>query len=241
MAGEMDKLEGDVEGGKPPADDAGGKDKPGDGKDGKPGAPKSAADKSKDRRNQVIIISLTAVGLIIGYLTLRKGGSSSATTSGTGSSALNPSLYPGSGTVAGSGGTATDPNANSGLQTLLEQMQAEIATLQSGTSAGDGSTVPTAPSSPYATTKWSGSGFDMADAGQLTYLQDDLAKKWYQVLPNGQIFQLNTQQINAVEAQYPNITIKHYDKAPVPGAPVATAKVPSAVNTKTASGQRTFT
>lgn len=116
-----------------------------DGKDGKDGKKKGPdpfekkEGKKNDKRTAVLVI-LTAAGVLIAWMTLRKNPgnnqAAASTTTPAGSSANNPLNYPTSnGDVAGFGVGQTagfDPNAYMGLQQQLDQLTNQISKL-SGT------------------------------------------------------------------------------------------------------------
>lgn len=118
-------------------------------------APKGAGgeppkDKKKDSRRTGILIALTAAGVLLAYLTFRKGGSSSSGTApGTGSSANNLANYPagyGVGTSGYVAGANPGLDAQSGFAEMLSNMSSQIQAIQTGlanltpgTPAGGGS------------------------------------------------------------------------------------------------------
>lgn len=174
MAGEVDRLEGDLEGGGGSAAPAGEK------------APAGGAKKGgkKTDPKAIAIVLLTFVGVIIAWLSYRKSKGGAATDqSGVSSSALDPSNYPaGTGTVAGSSGS-DDTNAVTGLETYLQnltnQIQANNATSAqpttgSSTSTSSGTTAPTTPHSVIPT-------FNLKNALKDPYVEDLHTRTIYQV------------------------------------------------------------
>lgn len=107
---------------------------------GAPGKPPTAKDAKKEHHDNMIIILVGILGVVVTYLIYRKSQASSTT------SATNP--LPSTGTVAGAGGAddgaiesmidslgaqeTANGQALSGFQTLLGNMQTEIAGLSSG-------------------------------------------------------------------------------------------------------------
>lgn len=118
----------------------------------KPGAPGAAApgDKKKNDRRTAILVILTAAGVLIAWMTLRKNPGSQATGAPaappSGSSATDPLNYPTSnGSVAGYGLGQTagfDPNAYMGLQQQLDQLSNQISKLSAGAGASSTSGQP---------------------------------------------------------------------------------------------------
>lgn len=205
--------------------------KPGDGKDGKPG--KAGEQSYLKKHRDMIIVALTMVGVIIGYLSLKGGKSSTAAT--------DPSTLtdPAGAGVNYTGGTTAgqsfpgDGGASDGFSAYLSNMSDQLNAIESALATGTASTgTGTATPTPFDTTNlnqsWAAEPSSTPahflygkSAAGLRYIRD-LSKKTGsvgQVNPNGSIYWLNLQQYT--ELGSPKYT--SFGKAPTP-APKPKAK-----------------
>jgi hypothetical protein len=128
----------------------------------KPDGPAAGAGKKKlgDKKTAILVV-LTAAGVLLAWLSLRKGSASSAPSGQPGSSALDPANYPtgNAGDVAG-----YNVDAGNGFQEMLSNLSQQIGTLnttittanqQAATSGGGlwdpaARGLPRVPTSPHA-------------------------------------------------------------------------------------------
>lgn len=182
--------------------------------------PAKGAGKHHDRTG--LLVALSAAGVLVAFMTyraMRSGGGNAAAAAGApGSSATDPSNYPGAGSVAGAAG---DGGASAGFATMLANLEAEVGQLQSSVSAipttpSSGSSGTTAKPSPHFTYK-----------GGLHYLRNLANGHIYQVEADGSRVDLSSAQWAEIRGLDPQ-AVKHltnYGKAPAKKPP---AKKPPA-------------
>lgn len=150
------------------------------------GAGHQAKGNGKPDRKTGLLVALSAVGVVIAYLTYRsmRGRGASAAAAG-GSSATNPANYPGAGTVAG-----TDPTAGAGFDTMLANLSTQIGALQTSVSA-----IPTTPSSTSSGTTAAASPHRFQYRKGLHYIRGNGGTgPIYQVESDGAAVYVNAQQ-----------------------------------------------
>lgn len=201
---------------------------PGGAHEGGAAGPGSSVKKHRD----VILISLTVVGVIIGYLTMRRS-STPASDPALAGAAPGSGTTPTSGDGLGTPGSPTGGGALDGFAAYLSNISDELAKLQPGAAPAPGAPVPAVWSRPssYSASGWASEPgsepahvlFGAAARG-LRYVRNLTTGAIYQVNPNGKLAYLSA--ANYAELGNPKYTSFHGPKPPPPRPPHGTPTGP---------------